>query len=157
MRPLRAALSGLLALLATVAWPVQALKVDAWPGNPGTGLYDVGPTTLHVMLTPYYGENTFGYAGSLQCGSLGAVVAGNVYGLRVVVTPGPEPVQRCEYYQTIDAGTLPAGRYSIEADFVTPDRSGGPVHRFTTKASIVDDMTARGWTNEGVAMCVGAP
>jgi serine protease len=31
---------------------------------------------------------------------------------------------------------------------------GTPNHRYSTKRSIIDDMTARGWVDEGVAMCV---
>lgn len=31
---------------------------------------------------------------------------------------------------------------------------GAPSHRFTTKTSVIDQMTAKGWTSEGVAMCV---
>lgn len=34
---------------------------------------------------------------------------------------------------------------------------GAPAHRYTTRPAIVDEMSSRGWTNEGAAMCVAGP
>ncbi len=31
---------------------------------------------------------------------------------------------------------------------------GDPNHRFTTERAVVEEMTAKGWVDEGVAMCV---
>ena len=48
-------------------------------------------------------------------------------------------------------GTCPAGRsplYRVWRPF------GDSNHRFTTERAVVAEMTARGWTDEGVAMCV---
>jgi len=32
---------------------------------------------------------------------------------------------------------------------------GAPTHRYTTTQAVVDEMTTRGWTDEGATMCVG--
>jgi len=31
---------------------------------------------------------------------------------------------------------------------------GEPNHRFTTERAVVEEMTAKGWVDEGIAMCV---
>ncbi len=34
---------------------------------------------------------------------------------------------------------------------------GAPSHRYTTRTAVVDEMVAKGWIKEGVAMCVAGP
>ncbi len=58
---------------------------------------------------------------------------------------------RRRHVRCLDYGVPPAPRvplYRVWRPF------GDSNHRFTTEAAVVADMVAKGWVDEGVAMCV---
>jgi hypothetical protein len=103
--------------LAFVALPAQALNPTASVWNEGNGLFDVGRTFGQMMLNSWPEER---YGGRLVCDSIRHERSGP--SIRVSVTVEPtEAIKRCEFFQDVSLGELPAGSYQVEANFVQPD------------------------------------
>ena len=108
-----------IALLATsvLALPAHALNPTAFVWNEGIGLFDVGRTFGQMSLNVGF-EGTYG--GRLVCDSIRQESSGP--SIRVSVTVEPtEAKARCEFFQDVSLGELPAGSYQVEASFVQPD------------------------------------
>jgi hypothetical protein len=58
------------------------------------------------------------------------------------------------------AGTCPAG-YRLEPQPLyrayNNGKGGTPNHRYSTDQSVIDQMVAQGWVDEGIAMCIAGP
>lgn len=98
---------------AWFALPAHALNPMAGVWNEGIGLFDVGRTFGQMTLNSWPEGR---YGGRLACGSIRQARSGT--SIRVSVTVEPtEAVERCERFQDVSLGELPAGTYEVEASF----------------------------------------
>jgi hypothetical protein len=122
-------------------------------GAAGPGWQRTGETFLTTVYDSCYGmKPVFRFYGARQNSHFFTVDAGECGGVRRV-DPG------WQYEGVAFGATMPAdGR----CDFGTPlyrlynkrAAQNDSNHRFTTRTAVRDEMVARGWVSEGVAMCL---
>lgn len=141
--------------------PTEAAWIEA--GNAGPGWVRTGLTFKasdssapgFVATCRFYtqGANSHFYAAAgSECDYLKSLNPGNALGPDVWTYEG-----FAFHVQTPVGGQCPTGTQPVYRMYNNRAAQRDSNHRFSTQAAVSSEMTARGWTVEGVAMCAGAP